>query len=114
MEKKKNQNTNTKHLKIQTKTMKSALLHRTKVSGYQQVKSQKQPEGYNPHTHYIDLTHFPQYVSKAVFFCMVGRATIAEPFVQLSCSSLLYFSGYFQQQKYSVFVTPHRKQESVW
>lgn len=47
---------------------------------------------------------------------MVGRDTIAEPFVQLSCADLLYFTGYFQQQKYSVFIfiTPDRKQRSVW
>lgn len=47
---------------------------------------------------------------------MVGRDTITEPFVQLNCANLLYFTGYFQQQKYSVFVfiTPDRKQRSVW
>lgn len=48
---------------------------------------------------------------------MVGRRdTIAERFVQLSCANLLYLTGYFQQQKYFVFVfiTPGRKQRSVW
>lgn len=41
---------------------------------------------------------------QSTFSCIVGRDTILKPFVQLSCVNLLYFIGYFQQQKYSVFV----------